>query len=91
MNAKKLLKIRFNHNAKTLWRALKITERRYFEIVEDAVKIFFSEEYYTKAIERICEKYSGNDFILAMIVIGGMIALDMIEESEELDEVKYID
>jgi len=26
-----------------------------------------------------------------MIVIGGMIALDMIEESEELDEVRYID
>ncbi|MEM3570306.1 MAG: hypothetical protein QXI20_12375 [Candidatus Jordarchaeales archaeon] len=87
MNAKKLLKIRLNHNAEELSRALGMTERRYSEIVEDAVRTFFREEKYTKTVERVCEKYCGNDFILAMIVIG-----DMIEESEEeLERMGYID
>jgi len=40
-----------------------------------------------KVCERICEKYCGNYFIPAMIVIGGMIVLEMIEE---LDEVRYV-
>jgi len=40
-----------------------------------------------KVCEKICEKYCGNYFILAMIVIGGMIVLEMIEE---LDEVRYV-
>ncbi|MEM2164065.1 MAG: hypothetical protein QXR62_06585 [Candidatus Bathyarchaeia archaeon] len=94
MNARKLLKIRLNHNAEELPRALGMIERRYSKILGDVMNIFFSEEKYTKAIERVCERYSGNDFILAMIIIGGMIAMDRMEEIEEMlreKERRYID
>lgn len=95
MNAKKLLGIKFNHGAENLQKALGISRRRYLKIIEDAVEIFIDEERYTRAVEKVAEKYSGDEFILALLVIGYMIALDTIDELEEMLKeekmVSYID
>lgn len=62
---------------------------------KDVVEIFINEVYYTRAVEKIVKKYNGNKFILALLVIGYMMALDTIDELEELlreeKMVRYID
>lgn len=91
MNAKKLLNVKLNHKSETLDKILKMSEKRFSEIVADSINIFDEEEHFSKAIERIAEKYNGNEFALALLTIAFAKMIENLEELKELvEEVRYI-
>ncbi|MEN2975508.1 MAG: hypothetical protein ABDH32_08080 [Candidatus Caldarchaeales archaeon] len=79
-------RFKLDHGAESLNDVLGIGRKRYSKIVDDVLKTFDEEDYLSKAIEKVANKYSGRELVLALLTLGFAIG---IEACELIDEEVY--
>ncbi|MEN2974983.1 MAG: hypothetical protein ABDH32_05320 [Candidatus Caldarchaeales archaeon] len=87
---KRLFRVALRHDAERLHSALGLSWNQYDEVVREVAKIFDEEDKYTEAIEKVLKRYNDSRLLAALLIIGGLIAADMIFGREEDEEVTYI-